>query len=79
MVSQVRSLVEGLEFSISYTTRQPRGSEEDGREYYFTTYTWVYVPLILLGIVLCAIAWLRFRKPPWGRGPDVWRESPTSS
>jgi guanylate kinase len=37
LVSQLRSLVEGLEFSISYTTRQPRGSEEDGREYYFTT------------------------------------------
>ena len=37
LVSQVRSLVEGLEFSISYTTRQPRGSEEDGREYHFTT------------------------------------------
>jgi guanylate kinase len=27
--------VEGLEFSISYTTRSPRGSELDGREYYF--------------------------------------------
>jgi guanylate kinase len=37
LVSQVRSLVEGLEFSISYTTRPPRGSEEDGREYHFTT------------------------------------------
>src|SRR5579863_1965566 len=37
LVSQVRSLVEGLDFSISYTTRQPRGSEEDGREYHFTT------------------------------------------
>ncbi len=36
-MSQLRSLVEGLEFSISYTTRQPRGSEENGREYYFTT------------------------------------------
>jgi len=35
LVSQVRSLVAGLEFSISYTTRQPRGSEEDGREYHF--------------------------------------------
>jgi guanylate kinase len=33
----VRRLVEGLEFSISYTTRKPRGSEEDGREYYFTS------------------------------------------
>ena len=37
LVSEVRRLVEGLEFSISYTTRQPRGSEEDGREYYFTS------------------------------------------
>jgi guanylate kinase len=37
LVSQVRSLVEGLEFSISYTTRQPRGSEVEGREYHFTT------------------------------------------
>jgi guanylate kinase len=30
-------LVEGLDFSISYTTRAPRGSETDGREYHFTT------------------------------------------
>jgi guanylate kinase len=37
LVSQLRSLVEGLEFSISYTTRLPRGSEEDGREYYFAS------------------------------------------
>jgi guanylate kinase len=37
LVSQLRTLVEGLEFSISYTTRPPRGSEEDGREYHFTT------------------------------------------
>lgn len=37
LVSQLRTLVEGLEFSVSYTTRQPRGSEEDGREYHFTT------------------------------------------
>jgi guanylate kinase len=36
LVAQVRSLVEGLEFSVSYTTRAPRGSETDGREYYFT-------------------------------------------
>jgi guanylate kinase len=36
LVAQVRSLVEGLDFSISYTTRAPRGSETDGREYYFT-------------------------------------------
>jgi len=36
LVAQVRSLVAGLDFSISYTTRAPRGSETDGREYYFT-------------------------------------------
>jgi guanylate kinase len=37
LVSQLRTLVEGLEFSISYTTRASRGSEEDGREYHFIT------------------------------------------
>ena len=37
LVTQLRSLVAGLEFSISYTTRQPRGSEKDGLEYHFTT------------------------------------------
>ncbi|RSL15842.1 guanylate kinase [Edaphobacter aggregans] len=37
LVSQLRTLVEGMEFSISYTTRARRGSEEDGREYHFTT------------------------------------------
>jgi guanylate kinase len=37
LVSRLRTLVEGLEFSVSYTTRVPRGSEEDGREYHFTT------------------------------------------
>jgi guanylate kinase len=37
LVSQLRTLVEGLDFSVSYTTRAPRGSEEDGREYHFTS------------------------------------------
>ena len=37
LVAMLRGLVEGLDFSISYTTRGPRGSEEDGREYHFTT------------------------------------------
>jgi guanylate kinase len=37
LVAEVRRLVGGLEFSISYTTRKPRGSEEDGREYHFTS------------------------------------------
>jgi guanylate kinase len=36
LVSEVRRLVQGLEFSISYTTRAPRGSEENGVEYHFT-------------------------------------------
>lgn len=37
LVTALRGLVEGLEFSVSYTTRAPRGSEEDGREYHFTS------------------------------------------
>jgi guanylate kinase len=36
LVEEVRRLVKGLEFSISYTTRKPRGSEQEGREYHFT-------------------------------------------
>jgi len=35
LVAQLRTLVEGLDFSVSYTTRAPRGSETDGREYHF--------------------------------------------
>ena len=30
-------MVPNLEFSISYTTRAPRGSEQNGREYFFIT------------------------------------------
>lgn len=37
LVGEVRRLVEGLDFSVSYTTRDARGSEENGREYHFTT------------------------------------------
>ncbi|MGA7885339.1 MAG: guanylate kinase, partial [Acidobacteriaceae bacterium] len=37
IVNQLRSLVAGLEFSVSWTTRGPRGSEMDSREYHFTT------------------------------------------
>jgi guanylate kinase len=36
LVSQLLTLVAGIDFSISYTTRPPRGSETDGREYHFT-------------------------------------------
>ena len=35
LVAEVRRLVEGLEFSISFTTRKLRGSEQEGREYHF--------------------------------------------
>lgn len=37
LVSQLRSLVGGLEFSVSYTTRPPRGSEQPDREYHFVS------------------------------------------
>jgi guanylate kinase len=36
LVSELRKQVSGVDFSISWTTRPPRGSEEDGREYHFT-------------------------------------------
>jgi guanylate kinase len=35
LVNEVLKIVPGLEFSISYTTRPPRGSEKNGREYFF--------------------------------------------
>lgn len=38
LVAELRKQVTGVEFSISWTTRPPRGSEENGREYYFTTH-----------------------------------------
>src|SRR6266568_7139053 len=37
LVNQLRTFASGLEFSISYTTRAPRGSEKQGREYHFVT------------------------------------------
>jgi guanylate kinase len=37
LVNEIRQLVESLYFSISYTTRPPRGSERNGREYFFVT------------------------------------------
>jgi guanylate kinase len=35
LVNKARELVPGLHFSVSYTTRAPRGDERNGREYYF--------------------------------------------
>jgi guanylate kinase len=35
LVNELRKIVPHLDFSISYTTRRPRGSEQNGREYFF--------------------------------------------
>lgn len=35
LVNELRKYVPNVDFSISYTTRLPRGSEQDGREYHF--------------------------------------------
>ncbi len=37
LTNELLKLVPGLEFSISYTTRSPRGSEQHGREYFFVS------------------------------------------
>lgn len=37
LVNEVRQLVAGLDFSVSYTTRPPRGSEQEGREYFYVS------------------------------------------
>jgi guanylate kinase len=37
LVNEILKSVTDLEFSISYTTRTPRGSEINGRQYYFIT------------------------------------------
>jgi guanylate kinase len=35
LVNEIRRVIGGLEFSVSYTTRKPRGSEQPGCEYFF--------------------------------------------
>jgi guanylate kinase len=35
LVNELRHSVKELEFSVSYTTRSPRGSEQEGREYHY--------------------------------------------
>ena len=37
LVNNIRQTVPNLDFSISYTTRLPRGKEKDGVEYFFVT------------------------------------------
>lgn len=36
-MSELRKQLTNIDFAVSWTTRAPRGSEEDGREYHFTT------------------------------------------
>jgi guanylate kinase len=37
LVSELFKVTRSLDFSISYTTRPPRGSEQNGKEYFFVT------------------------------------------
>jgi guanylate kinase len=37
LVNEVRKQLTGIEFSVSWTTRPPRGSEQNGREYNFAS------------------------------------------
>ena len=37
LVNELLKLTPDLDFSISYTTRRPRGSEQNGKEYYFVS------------------------------------------
>ena len=37
LVNELFKVVRRLDFSISYTTRPPRGSEQNGKEYFFVT------------------------------------------
>jgi guanylate kinase len=37
LVNKIRQRVPNLEFSVSYTTRRPRGAEQNGCEYFFVT------------------------------------------
>jgi guanylate kinase len=37
LVNEARQIVPELDFSVSYTTRAPRGNEKNGREYFFVS------------------------------------------
>src|SRR5260370_17301658 len=37
LVNELFKMVRSLDFSISYTTRPPRGSEQNGKEYFFVS------------------------------------------
>jgi guanylate kinase len=37
LAARLRQMFPGIEFSVSYTTREPRGNEQHGREYFFVS------------------------------------------
>jgi guanylate kinase len=37
LIDRVLKVVEGVRYSVSYTTRAPRGAEQNGREYFFVS------------------------------------------
>src|SRR3989442_6544310 len=37
LIDRVLKIVDGVSYSVSYTTRAPRGSEQNGREYFFVS------------------------------------------
>src|SRR6267142_2201066 len=37
LIDRVLKTVPGVSYSVSYTTRAPRGTEENGREYFFVS------------------------------------------
>jgi len=37
LTTRLRERIPGIQFSVSHTTRRPRGGEQDGREYHFVT------------------------------------------
>ena len=48
LIDRVLKTVPGVSYSVSYTTRAPRGAEQDGREYFFVT-TAVFEDMIRRG------------------------------
>jgi guanylate kinase len=48
LIDRVRQIVPGVSYSVSYTTRAPRATEQDGREYFFVS-TAVFEEMIARG------------------------------
>ncbi|MDX6443811.1 MAG: guanylate kinase [Blastocatellia bacterium] len=48
LIDRVRQIVPGVSYSVSYTTRAPRATEQDAREYFFVS-TAVFEEMIVRG------------------------------